>query len=187
MKRFLVALVLVAACGDNTPGAPDAPSHGHGGTELPDLPASASTPDAGPRDGSWCTALCLEPGTLCVGDQCVRWVDATQPTPDASAPTCDAPLQLCGETCTDLTTTSDCGTCGNACLPEQFCSEALTCSDYPPIPPPETWECYDPTKDNLGCCVSVCQHECDLYLEGSLWQGCQNSCELRCKELLEGL
>lgn len=98
-------------------------------------------------------------------------VPATDVTPDARNISVDALYGCSTETCDPL---------------YGYCKEdGITCQPWPTMPPLQTWECYRIDHDNLGCCVSVCQHECEIKLEGTWWDGCKHSCETRCKDLLE--
>lgn len=161
---LLVAGVFLFGCGDNEHGTTDWAC-----ADCPDLPPrpwgssvdAPSAPDARPLQAD------AAPTTA---------PDAPETAPDApggeidAAPEADAPTP---PACDDATCDPTYAYCANGeCLP------------WPPIPPPSTWDCGG-DSDGIGCCVSVCQKECDLNLPNSLWSACSNSCELRCKELLQ--
>lgn len=109
----------------------------------------------------------------------VSTVPTTDVTPDAASPTTDA---AGSDSSTDTVVS-----CSETCEPQFGYCEGETCTPWPPLPPPSTWWCYDPSGTGIGCCVSICQSECDANLPEDLWTACSNGCELRCKELFAEL
>lgn len=87
---------------------------------------------------------------------------STEPGPDDESQvpaSCEAPEERCGETCADLTSSSNhCGACGSACAPGTVCegsscvvfceADTLRCGGV----------CVDPKtdRDNCGACGTSC-------------------------------
>lgn len=156
---LLAAGLAVLGCGDNENGELEVWVC----ADCPDIPpATASGPDARPLQADAAPDAETLPDAASLPQDAPE-ADAPAETPDAAPP----------PSCDETTCSPDYGYCAN-----------VECLAWPSLPPPETWACCRDGADNLGCCVSTCQAECDLNLPNSLWTACGDACELRCKSLL---